>query len=434
MSSAVEARPAPARTRPTLVPPCVQTVEDTGLDPSFIADLILKICYYRGTISGGEIAKALRLPFVGVVEGLIESLKPGRFIEVQGSTGLQNTTYRYMLSEKGHHKVQELLERSNYAGACPVTLDDYTYMVSKQRVRDAKVTRAVVEEQFSQMVLAPQVLEQLGPAINSGESIFVFGAPGNGKTTIAEIATSCLGGDVYIPYALYIEGEIIRVFDDSLHQPVEEEDGRGVDQRWVRCKRPTVIAGGELTLQALDLTYSRESKTYEAPLQMKANCGMLLIDDFGRQQCSPTALLNRWIVPLEKHVDYLNLVTGIKIRVPFEELIIFSTNLSPKDLVDDAFLRRLQYKIEVLPPSLGQFKEIFRRVAGARNLEWNEEAFAYLLREHYQRAGREPQACHPRDLINHMLSISRYYDVPPRMTQPMIDHAVRSYFVRLSGM
>jgi predicted ATPase with chaperone activity len=432
MATAVEARPVIISDRPALVPPCVGSVGDTGLDSGFIADLILKIVYFRGTMSGGEIATTLRLPFSGVVEGVVESVKATQFLEVQASSGLLNNSYRYALSAKGHHKVQELLERSNYAGACPVTLDDYTYMVSKQRARDAKVTRAVVEERFRQMVLAPRVLEQLGPAINSGESIFVFGAPGNGKTTIAEIATSCLGGDVYIPYAIYIEGEIIRVFDDSLHLPVEE-DIEGVDQRWVRCKRPTVIAGGELTLSALDLTYSRESKTYEAPLQMKANSGMLLIDDFGRQQCSPAALLNRWIVPLEKHFDYLNLVTGIKIRVPFEELIIFSTNLSPKDLVDDAFLRRLQYKIEVLPPSLSQFKEIFRRVAQGKGLEWDESAFEYLMREHYEKAEREPQACHPRDLINHMLSISRYYDVPARMSQPMIEHAVRSYFVKLSG-
>lgn len=392
----------------------------------------MKIIYFRGTISGGNIAQVLHLPYANVVDGVIESLKQSGFIEVQGSSGLLSNTYRWVLSDKGHRKAQELLQRSMYAGVCPVTLDDYVFLVSHQRARDAKVTRTVVEDKFSQMVLTPRVLEQLGPAINSGESIFVFGAPGNGKTTIAEIATTCLGGDVYIPYALYVEGEIIRVFDDSIHEPVDETE-QGVDGRWVRSKRPTVIAGGELTLDALDLTYSRESKTYEAPLQMKANCGMFLIDDFGRQQCSPTALLNRWIVPLEKHVDYLNTVTGIKIKVPFEELIVFSTNLSPQSLVDDAFLRRLQYKIEVLPPTSDQFKEIFRRVAAGKGVEWNEDAFIYLLEEHFQKVGREPQACHPRDLLNHLLSMSRYYDIPARMTRELLDRAVRSYFVRLSA-
>ena len=192
-----------------------------------------------------------------------------------------------------------------------------------------------------------------------------------------------------------------------------------------------MIAGGELTLGALDLTYSQESKVYEAPLQMKANCGMFLIDDFGRQQCSPTALLNRWIVPLEKHVDYLNMVTGTKIKVPFEELIVFSTNLSPKDLVDDAFLRRMQYKIEVVSPTPGQFKEIFKRVAAGKGVEWSEEAFDYLMSEHYEKYGREPQACHPRDLLNHLISAARYYDVKPALRKDLIDFACRSYFVRL---
>ena len=416
--------------RPSLVPPEVGTIEDIGLDPQFISDLILKIVYFRGVATGGEIARGLRLPYSGLIEVLLEGLKAGRFVEVLGANGPLSNSYRYILSDKGQAKVQELLVRSTYAGACPVTLDDYTYMVSKQRVRDAKVTRQVVEDRFRQMVLAPQVLEQLGPAINSGESIFVFGAPGNGKTTIAEIATTCLGGDVYIPYSIYVEGDIVRVFDDSIHQPVEETEPE-VDERWVRIKRPTVIAGGELTLSSLDLTYSHESKVYEAPLQMKANCGMFLIDDFGRQQCSPTALLNRWIVPLEKHVDYLNLVTGIKIKVPFEELIVFSTNLKPHDLVDDAFLRRLQYKIEVLPPTPEQFRDIFWRVATAKGLDWAEEGYAYLIDEHYLKVGREPQACHARDLINHMLSIARYFDVPAKMNPPFLDRAVRSYFVRL---
>ncbi len=432
----VPAAPAPAvtapATRPPLVPPSVTCVGDTGLDAAFVADLILKVIYFRGTIEGSQVAHHLHVPYSNVVDGLLESLKQGKFIEVQGASGPLSSSYRYILTDKGHAKVQELLKRSMYAGVCPVTLDDYVFLVSHQRARDARVTRSVVEERFSEMVLAPRVLEQLGPAINSGESIFVFGAPGNGKTTIAEIATTCLGGDVYIPYAVYVEGEVIRVFDDSIHEAVPETE-RGVDERWVRAKRPTVIAGGELTLDALDLTYSRESKIYEAPLQMKANCGMFLIDDFGRQQCSPTALLNRWIVPLEKHVDYLNTVTGIKIKVPFEELIVFSTNLAPESLVDDAFLRRLQYKIEVLPPTLEQFKEIFKRVARAKNVAWGEDAFYYLLDVHYKEAGREPQACHPRDLLNHLLSMARYEDLPTHMSRELLDRAVRSYFVRLSG-
>ncbi len=424
------AAPAPPPL-PQLVPPRVVTIEDTGLEASFIADLILKIVYFYGVISGGRIAGVLRLPFMGVVEDIVENLKTGHAIEVQGATSPMTVGYKYALTDKGRHKVQELLARSTYAGACPVTLEDYTYMVSKQRARDAHVTRSVVEKAFSQMVLEPRVLEQLGPAINSGESIFLFGAPGNGKTSIAEIATTCLGGGVYIPHAVIVEGEIMRVFDESHHKPVDEPN-ENVDERWVRSLRPTVVAGGELTLGALDLTYSAESKVYEAPLQMKANCGMFLIDDFGRQQCSPTALLNRWIVPLEKHVDYLNLVTGTKIKVPFEELIVFSTNLSPRDLVDDAFLRRMQYKIEVRSPSIEQFREIFKRVAAAKNIMYVDEAFKYLMQEHYERHGREPQACHPRDLLNQLISAARYYDVQPALRKDLIDFACRSYFTKLS--
>ena len=414
-----------------LVPPRVETVQDTGLDASFVSDLILKIVYFNGVISGGRIAAVLHLPFIGVVDLMVEGLKASHSLEVQGGNTPMAIGYKYTLTDKGLLKVRELLERSAYAGACPVTLDDYGYMMSKQRARDAHVTRAVVEQAFSQMVLEPRVLEQLGPAINSGESIFLFGAPGNGKTTIAEIATTCLGGDVYIPYALIVDGDIIRVYDESVHMPVDEPNAK-VDERWIRCKRPTVIAGGELTLNALDLVYSQESRVYEAPLQMKANGGMFLIDDFGRQQCSPTALLNRWIVPLEKHIDYLNLVTGSKIKVPFEELIVFSTNLSPKDLVDDAFLRRMQYKIEVHSPSAEQYKEIFQRVAAAKGIAYIEEAFKYLMLEHYEKTGREPQACHPRDLLNQLISAARYYDVTPALRKDLIDFACRSYFARVA--
>src|SRR5437763_11589382 len=406
---------APAALLP-LVPPAVEHVADTGIEPGFIADLILKIVYFHSIIPAAKIAEVLRLPFSGVVDGLIDDLRINHFMEVQGTDSPLRVTYKYALTDKGFTKVHELLRRSNYAGACPVTLEDYTFMVSRQRTRDAEVTRGKVEAAFSRMVLAPSVLEQLGPAINAGQSMFVFGPSGNGKTTIAEIVTTCLGGDVYIPHALLVEGEIIRVFDEEYHQEVDDPNPQ-VDRRWVRSKRPTVVAGGELMLASLDLMYSPRSKVYEAPPQMKANCGMFLIDDFGRQQCSPTALLNRWIVPLEKHVDYLHLNTGTKIKVPFEQLIVFATNLSPADLVDEAFLRRLQYKIEVPSPTPAAFKEIFKRAAAGRGIPYVEETFAYLLREHYEKVGRQPQACHPRDLLDHLLSTAKYNKVQPQMSK-----------------
>jgi hypothetical protein len=420
------ARVAPAA-HPPLVPPVVEHVEDTGIEPGFIADLILKIVYYHSIIPAGKIAEVLRLPFSGVVDGLLEDLKINHFVEVSGSASPLRVAYTYTLTDKGRTKVHELLRRSTYAGACPVSLEDYSYMVSHQRARDAEVTRDVVERAFSLMVLAPGVLEQLGPAINSGEPLFIFGPSGNGKTMMAEIATTCLGGEVYIPHALIVEGEIIRVFDGDYHQEVEDPNPY-VDRRWVRSKRPVVTAGAELTLASLDLMYSPHSKVYDAPLQLKANCGMFLIDDFGRQQCSVTSLLSRWSVPLEKRVDYLNLSTGSKIKVPFEELIVFATNLAPMDLVDDAFLRRTPYKIEVLPPTPDQFKAIFKRVALARGIEYVEETFQYLMIEHYEKHGREPQACHPRDLLNHLLSAAHYYQVQPLLSKELLDFACRSYF------
>jgi predicted ATPase with chaperone activity len=423
-------RVAPAA-HPPLVPPIVQHVEDTGIEPGFIADLILKIVYYHSIIPAGKIAEVLRLPFSEVVDGLIEELKSHHFIGVLGTDSPLRVAYKYALTDKGLSKVHDLLRRSTYAGPCPVTLEDYTYMVSHQRVRDAEVTREKVEQAFSRMVLAPHVLEQLGPAIYSGEPLFIHGPSGNGKTMMAEIATTCLGGDVYIPHALLVEGEIIRVFDAEFHQEVDDPNPH-VDRRWVRSKRPIVIAGGELTLQSLDLLYSPRSKVYEAPLQMKANCGMFVIDDFGRQQCAAAALLNRWIVPLEKHVDYLNLSTGTKITVPFEELIVFATNLDPRDLVDDAFRRRMQYKIEVPPPTPDQFKEIFKRDAAARGITYREEAFDYLFTQYYEKTGRQLRACHPRDLLNHLLSAAHYNKVKPWLSKELLDFACRTYFGSLS--
>ena len=427
MSGEFPSPPPPA----LLVPPPVEQIEDTGIEPGFISDLILKVVYFHSVIPAGHISEVVRLPFSGVIDALIDDLRINHYVEVQGAEGPLRVSYRYVLTDKGHRKVDELLRRSNYAGPCPVTLEDYTYMMSRQRARDAHVTRERVEEAFAPMVLEAGLLEQLGPAINAGRSMFIFGPSGNGKTTIAEIATACLGGHVYIPHAVMADGEIIRVFDEEHHREVEDPNAR-VDRRWVRSIRPTVVVGGELNLAALDLNYSPRSKTYEAPLQMKANGGMFLIDDFGRQQCSPTELLNRWIVPLEKHVDYLNLASGSKIKVPFEELIVFATNLKPGDLVDTAFLRRLQYKIEVHEPTPENFKAIFENVVAARGIQYVESAYQYLLTEYYKRRGFERQACHPRDLIEHLINAAAYYGVTPALRKDLIDLACHSYFVHVT--
>jgi predicted ATPase with chaperone activity len=414
-----------------LVPPRLNSIEDTGLDEGFLSELLLKHIYFNGIMAGASAAHSMHLPYYQLVEVLLDHLKSQNFIEVRGSTGVLSITYRYTLTEKGHNKVQEALERSMYAGPCPVTLDDYTYSVQRQTVRNVTVTREALSKAFSGLVFSQQTLDQIGPAINSGRSIFLFGPPGNGKTTIAEVSAGLLGGHVYIPYAVMVEGQIIRVFDDAHHRRVQDTDPDLVDQRWVLSKRPVVIVGGELTLPELDLQLSEESKVYEAPLQMKANSGMFLIDDFGRQQMPPRALLNRWIIPLERRVDYLALVTGNKLKIPFDQLLIFSTNLDPKDLTDDAFLRRIRYKINILPPTIEEYREIFKRTCAQRNIEYNEAALTYIYNEYYVKQDLQMRSCHPRDLMDQLMDIARYLRVRPMLAKELIDLACNSYFVKL---
>jgi predicted ATPase with chaperone activity len=414
-----------------MVPPRVNSIEDTGIDASFISDLMLKHIYFGGVMAGATIANNMCLPYYQIVEVLLESLKTQNFVEVRGSTGVLSTTYRYALTDKGQNKVREAFERNTYAGPCPVTLQDYTFAVQRQTIRNVVVTREALAAAFSGLVFSQQTLDQVGPAINSGRSIFLFGPPGNGKTTIAEVSSTLLGGNIYVPYAVLVEGQLIRVFDEAHHHRISETDPELVDQRWVLSKRPVVVVGGELTLSELDLQMSEESRIYEAPLQMKANAGMFLIDDFGRQQISPRALLNRWIIPLERRIDYLTLITGNKLQIPFDELLIFSTNLDPKDLMDDAFLRRIRYKIHIMPPTIDEFREIFKRTCAQRNIEYNEAALGYIYNEYYVKLGLQMRSCHPRDLLDQLMDIARYLRVRPMLAKELIDLACKSYFVKL---
>jgi energy-coupling factor transporter ATP-binding protein EcfA2 len=292
---------------------------------------------------------------------------------------------------------------------------------------------------MNQLVISDEMLARIGPAVNSGKSIFLYGPPGNGKTTVAEtVGRLVLGGTIWIPYAFDVDGQIIRVFDNVNHELADDEQrvrlGTGLtpDPRWIRIKRPMIMVGGELTLAGLDLVYDDINKYYEAPFQVKANGGMFLIDDFGRQQVRPRDLLNRWIVPLEKGVDFLTLATGRKIEMPFYVLIVFSTNIDPRDLVDEAFLRRIRHKIEITDPDPKQFREIFIRVCNAKGVPYNDQALAYLLKKWYVEQNRKLRSVHPRDLINQLLDIATYLNKPPMLTQEMIDRAAASYFVDLS--
>lgn len=419
-------------------PPYLRSLDDTGLNLLNVADLVLKVLYFGGYMAGHQISDIVKLPFTGVLDTVIDFLKREKFIEVRGSGGLGEASFQYLISGKGADKAREALERSQYAGPAPVTLSQYIQAMHEQNRDKLIVHQEQLQQVLSQLVISEEMLGRIGPAINSGKSIFLYGPPGNGKTTVAEtIGRMVLGNNLWIPYAIDVDGQVVRVFDGVNHELAEDAEryriGTGMipDPRWVRIKRPMIMVGGELTLSGLDLVYDDINKYYEAPFQVKANGGMFLIDDFGRQQVRPRDLLNRWIVPLEKGVDFLTLATGRKIEVPFFVLIVFSTNLDPRDLVDEAFLRRIRHKIEIGDPTYDQFREIFRRVCAARGIRYDEQGLAYLLKEWYINHDRALRSVHPRDIISQLLDIATYLNRPPALTKDLIDRACASYFVKL---
>lgn len=415
------------------IPRPPETFEEAGLDTSTVESLILKYLHGSGSASGGEVAQELCLPAKPIIQYLT-MLKQQQIVVYVDSGNMGDFTYT--LTDSGRDRVQRCLRESMYVGPAPVPVEAYVKGIQAQTITKLRPQKENLTQAFSDLLVSEQMFEILGPAINSGRGMFLYGYPGNGKTSIAERITKCFGDEIYIPRCLISGGFIIKLFDAANHEPIEQKTNSilkkdKIDPRWIKIKRPTIVVGGELTMDALEIQYNATSKTCEAPLQLKSNCGTFVIDDFGRQRMRPIELLNRWIVPLEKRYDFLSLPNGKKLQVPFDQLIIFSTNLEPKDLCDDAFLRRIPYKINVEDPTEAEFRKLFEFVAPPLGFTLDAKANAaldYLIETHYKPHNRPFRCCQPRDLVLQVRNRCLYTGNELQLTPEMFDYAVSVYF------
>ncbi len=407
-----------------------RSLEEAGLPTSLVETLVCKHISIVGVAAGRAIADHLCLPF-GILEGVLHDLRTRQIIVHAGSAPLSD--YNYGLTEQGRNRAAAYIEACGYTGAAPVPLPDYVLSVAAQTIRAEAPKRSQLTKAFADISINADLFESLGPAINSGAGLFLYGAPGNGKSTLARRITMCFGQHIWIPRTLIEDGQIIKLYDAAYHEAIESHADSIVrsasfDRRWVKIRRPTVVVGGELTMDNLEIRHDPRANISEAPLQLKSNCGCLLVDDFGRQRIEPAELLNRWIVPLENRQDFLTLSTGKKLQVPFEQLIIFSTNLEPSDLVDEAFLRRIPYKIEIGDPDEAEFHHLFKLCARSFGYEYRFEAIESLLDEHYRRLNRPLRRCHPRDLLSQIRNYCAYNDLPLEMRPDYFDRVTGSYF------
>ncbi len=403
-----------------------RSIAELGMRRAIVEDLAVKTLYLSGTISTRDLARQMRVS-VNVADELVGRMRTALLCQVAGMTANLPTL---ALTEQGRKRGLELLSQSQYAGAAPVSLESYVAQVRKQSVRKMVVRKADVERAFGDLILDSKVLGQIGTGLNSGASIFVHGPAGVGKTLIAETMSRVLAeDDVWIPYAVDVDGQTIAVYDPMVHKRVEGFESETHDERWVRCQRPSVLVGGELTIDMLDLQFNTSTKYYTGPVQMKANNGVLILDDFGRQRVRPGDLLNRWVVPLDRGIDFLTMMGGRKIEIPFEMLVVFATNMDPADLVDAAFLRRMQTKIRVDTATDDQFRQIFRRVAGRRGLTVDEGALSDLIVVIRDGLREELRACQPRDLVNQVCWSAQYEDRRPLLDRGSLMGAVEAYFL-----
>jgi predicted ATPase with chaperone activity len=414
-------------------PPEPDKLENLDVNSALIEGLILRLMHLNTTMSAQDIASQLCLPFFNVVEPILNNLRDVRLIEITRGD-MTAISYIYNITDAGRTRALQYFEQTAYIGPTPVALSSYIHSVKQQSLRNVTVNEERLKEAFRGLVFEENILHQIGPAVNSGRSIFLYGPPGNGKTSVCERMVKSFGGAIFIPYAIEVGGQIVKVFDEYNHREVPAaEDMRlnaPYDRRYRLIQRPVIIVGGELNLESLDLIWSEEARFYEAPFQMKANGGAFMIDDFGRQRIEPKTLLNRWIIPLEKKIDYLTLHTGTKIEVPFDELIVFSTNLNPRDLVDDAFLRRIRYKIPVNDPTPENFRRIWQYVSEDRGVPYDDEIVEYFVEKHMRPYGRPLRGCLPRDIIDNILDLCRFRQLDPVITAELLDDAAGSYFVK----
>lgn len=412
-----------------------ESLDQTGLAATLLEQLVLKILYFRGDLYGQDLCQALGLKF-SVIQDLLEALILQHHVQVKRSLGMGRIASLLTLTESGRNRARESLDTGQYSGTAPVPLAQYAEMVNRQRPRDGWLTKEALRQAFGGMVITERLLSQVGPAVSSANSLLLYGKPGDGKTFLVEQLNKLEASPVFVPYAIECQGNIIQVFDPIYHQVIEEEPPsvltiaveRSHDRRWVKCKRPFIVSGGELSLDMLDLRHNRTSKIYEAPFQLKANNGIYLIDDFGRQRATPAEVLNRWIVPMERRVDYLNFLTGGKMTAPFETFLVFSTNLNPSSLGDEAFLRRIQYKMLLRGPSDGEFSEIFQRACTARKIPCAPGVLDRFLDKHFRRTGKPLRRCQPRDLLFHALNLIHFEKLPHVLNDEILDRAFESCF------